>query len=65
MGALEPLVVEWMESLELGTYLRGHEPILVEGTVRRMLQRADLDQQEIAVLRGMFRKMRWKMENPG
>ena len=64
VGALEPLVCEWIESLELGTYLRGHDPILVEGTLRRILQRADLEHQEIAVLRGMFRKMRWKMENP-
>lgn len=64
-GALDPLLGEWMESLELGTYLRGHEPVLVEATMRQILQRASLDHQEIAVLRGMLRKMRWKMENPG
>lgn len=64
-GALDPLVSEWMASLELGTYLRGHEPVLVEATLRQIVQRAALDHQEIAVLRGMLRKMRWKMENPG
>lgn len=62
---VEPLVAEWMQSLELGTYLRGHETVLVEGTVRRILQRARLDSQEVTVLRGMLRKMRWKMGEPG
>lgn len=65
LGAVEPLVLEWMESLEMGTYLRGHETVLVEGTVRRILQRAALDHQEITVLRGMLRKMRWKMGEAG
>ena len=63
-GALDPLVSEWMHSVELGTYLRGHEPLLVEGTVRRILHRAGLDAQEIVVLRGMLRKMRWRMTHP-
>lgn len=65
LGAVEPLVGEWMESLELGTYLRGHEPLLVQGTLRRILGRAGLDADEISILRGMLRKMRWKMRNPG
>lgn len=64
-GELAPLLDEWMESLELGTYLRGHEPLLVRGTLNRLLQRAALERQEITVLRGMLRKMRWKMRNPG
>jgi tRNA/rRNA methyltransferase len=63
-GALDPLVTEWLATLELGTYFAGHEPLLVEGTLRRVLQRASLDDQEIAVLRGMLRKMRWRMQNP-
>lgn len=63
-GAMEPLVTDWMETLEIGTYLVGHEPLLVEGTLRRILQRAALDEQEIAVLRGMLRKMRWRMRHP-
>lgn len=63
-GALDPLVREWMQSVELGTYLKGHEPLLVEATVRRILQRAALEEQEIAILRGMFRKMRWRMAHP-
>ncbi len=63
-GAIEPLVREWMQSVEQGTYLRGHEPLLVEGTVRRILARAGLDAQEIVVLRGMLRKMRWRMSHP-
>lgn len=61
LGEIEPLVAEWMHSLELSSYLRGHETVLVEGTVRRILQRAGLEGQEVAVLRGMLRKMRWKM----
>ncbi len=64
LGALDPLVVEWMQTLEQGTYMRGHEPHLVENTVRRVLQRAALDTQEIGVLRGMLRKLRWRMDNP-
>lgn len=63
LGEIEPLVGEWMESVELGTYMRGHEPVLVAGTLRRILQRAALDRQEISILRGMLRKMRWKMRN--
>jgi TrmH family RNA methyltransferase len=64
-GALNPLIDEWMASLELGTYLRGHEPALVTATLRRILERASLDANEVMVLRGMMRKMRWKMKNPG
>ncbi|MFN9947618.1 MAG: hypothetical protein ACK56S_12300, partial [Planctomycetota bacterium] len=64
-GALDPLVDDWMSTLELGTYLRGHEPALVTATLRRILQRASLDSGEVTVLRGMLRKMRWKMKHPG
>ena len=64
-GALDPLLSEWMQALELGTYLRGHEPALVTGTLRRILQRAALEPDEIVVLRGMLRKMRWKMTHTG
>ncbi len=63
-GALEPLVTEWMATLDQGTYLRGHEPVLVANTLRRLLTRAALDHQEISVLRGMMRKLRWRMSNP-
>lgn len=63
-GALDPLVADWMTTLELGTYLVGHEPDLVTATLRRILQRAQLDAQEVSVLRGMLRKMRWRMRNP-
>jgi tRNA C32,U32 (ribose-2'-O)-methylase TrmJ len=34
-------------------------------TLRRILQRASLESGEVAVLRGMLRKMRWKMKHPG
>ena len=61
LGEIEPLIGEWMRSLELSSYLRGHETVLGEGTVRRILQRAQLDGLEVTVLRGMLRKMRWKM----
>ncbi len=64
-GALDPLIGEWMTTLDLGTYLRGHEPALVTATLRRILQRAALDDGEVTVLRGMLRKMRWKMKHPG
>lgn len=63
-GALDPLIADWRETLELGTYFAGHDPLLVEGTLRRLYQRAALDEQEIAVLRGMLRKVRWRMRNP-
>lgn len=65
LGALEPLVGEWMETLEQGTYLVGHEPLLVSSTLRRILQRAALTAGEISILRGQLRKLRWKMKNPG
>lgn len=61
LGAIDPLVTEWMESLAMADYLRGHEPLLVEATVRRILQRAALDPEEIPILRGMLRRMRWRM----
>ncbi len=64
LGELEPLVGEWMSSLEVATYLLGHEPLLVQATLRRILQRARLGAGEIAILRGQLRKMRWKMKNP-
>ncbi|MES2639840.1 MAG: TrmJ/YjtD family RNA methyltransferase [Myxococcota bacterium] len=63
-GELDPLVNDWMTTLELGTYFRGHEPALVMNTVRRILQRAGLEAGEVMVLRGMLRKMRWKMNHP-
>jgi tRNA C32,U32 (ribose-2'-O)-methylase TrmJ len=58
---LEPLVGEWMQALEISSYLGGHEPLLVQSTLRRLLQRAALEAGEIAILRGQFRKLRWKM----
>jgi TrmH family RNA methyltransferase len=64
-GAVEPLVAEWMESLALANYFTGHDPLLVEATVRRILQRAGLDAGEIPILRGMLRRMRWRMRHPG
>ncbi|MDP2310376.1 MAG: TrmH family RNA methyltransferase [Pseudomonadota bacterium] len=63
-GELDPLVNEWMTTLELGTYFRGHEPVLVMNTLRRILERAGLEPGEVMVLRGMLRKMRWKMNHP-
>jgi len=62
-GALDPLVADWMTTVEQGTYLVGHEPLLVESTVRRILARASLDHEEISILRGMLRKIRWRMNN--
>ncbi len=61
LGQLEPLVGDWMETVEMGGYLVGHEPLLVSSTVRRILQRAALDEGEIAILRGQLRKIRWKL----
>lgn len=65
LGQMEPLVNEWMSTLEQGTYLVGHEPLLVSSTLRRILQRAALSAGEISILRGQLRKLRWKMQNPG
>jgi tRNA C32,U32 (ribose-2'-O)-methylase TrmJ len=56
-------VGEWLDTLELSTYLVGHEPLLVQSTLRRILQRAALDAGEVAILRGQLRKLRWKMQN--
>ncbi len=61
LGLLEPLVGDWMQTVEMGGYLVGHEPLLVSSTLRRILQRAQLDEGEIAILRGQLRKIRWKM----
>jgi tRNA (cytidine32/uridine32-2'-O)-methyltransferase len=63
LGDVEPLVGEWLDTLELSTYLVGHEPLLVQSTLRRILQRAALDAGEVAILRGQLRKLRWKMQN--
>lgn len=65
IGAQDPLIDEWMGTLALTNYLDGHEPLLVEGTLRRIVGRAALDHQELAVLRGMLRKFRWHMERGG
>jgi tRNA/rRNA methyltransferase len=64
-GELDPLVGDWLETLDHTTYFSGHEPLLVEGTLRRILSRAALDRQEIAVLRGMLRKIRWRLAHEG
>lgn len=64
-GALDPLVHEWLATLDLASYFRGHEPLLVEGTLRRLLQRMAPEQDEIAILRGMLRKLRWRIAHPG
>lgn len=61
LGQLEPLVDDWMQTVDLGGYLVGHEPLLVVSTLRRVLQRAQLDEGEIAILRGQLRKIRWKL----
>lgn len=65
LGVMEPLVQEWLSTLELSTYLVGHEPLLVVSTLRRILQRAQLDEGEVAILRGQLRKIRWKMNDAG
>jgi len=59
----DPLIAEWLESLELANYFAGHETVLVEGTLRRIIRRAEMDRQELSVLRGMLRRMRWMMVN--
>ncbi len=65
LGVLEPLVQEWLTTLDQSTYLVGHEPLLVGSTLRRILQRAKLSEGEVAILRGQLRKIRWKMGNGG
>ena len=64
LGELDPLVREWLTTVERGGYMAGHEPVLVEGTMRRILQRARLSAGEISIVRGQLRKVRWKMEHP-
>ena len=64
VAAQDPVINDWMSALELSNYFLGHERILVEGTLRRMIRRAELTGQELAVLRGMLRKFRWKMQHP-
>lgn len=63
MGAHDPLVAEWLDTLELVKYFQGHDRLLVEGTLRRILQRAAPDHQEVSVLRGMLRKLRWRIHH--
>jgi TrmH family RNA methyltransferase len=65
IAAIDPLIADWMKTVDLGGYLVGHEPLLVEATVRRILGRAALDEGEIAILRGQLRKIRWRLEHPG
>ncbi|MEN9787592.1 MAG: hypothetical protein RLZZ299_2856 [Pseudomonadota bacterium] len=62
-GVLDPLVDDWLHTVDMAGFLRSHEPLLVEGTLRRLLGRAELDAQEVSVLRGMLRKLRWRMEH--
>lgn len=62
LGRVEWLVQEWMSAVGQAGYLMGHEPVLVSSTVRQILQRAGLDEREVIALRGMFKKMRRKME---
>ena len=57
--------MDWLETVEMAGFLKSHEPLLVEGTLRRILGRAELDPQEVSVLRGMMRKLRWKMSEGG
>ncbi len=58
---VDPLVADWLGTVEMAGFMKSHEPLLVEGTLRRILGRAELDPLEVSVLRGMMRKLRWKM----
>lgn len=62
VDAVEPVIQEWLGTLGLTGYLQSHDPLLVAGTLRRILQRAALDAQEVSILRGMMKKFRWRME---
>ncbi len=64
-GAVEPVVEDWLAALGETGYLRTHDPLLVSGTLRRILQRAELDAQEVAVLRGMMKKLRLRALHEG
>jgi TrmH family RNA methyltransferase len=64
-GALEPMLEDWLAALAETGYLRTHDPLLVAGTLRRILQRAALDGQEVAVLRGMMKKLRLRALHGG
>lgn len=58
---VEWVAQEWLTALEMAGYLIGHERVLVSSTLRQILQRAALDEREVIALRGMFKKLRWKM----
>jgi tRNA C32,U32 (ribose-2'-O)-methylase TrmJ len=62
-GVLDPLIADWLQTVGMAGFMKSHEPQLVEGTLRRLLGRAELDFQEVTVLRGMLRKLRWRMEH--
>ncbi len=61
MERVEWVAQEWLGALEQAGYLMGHERVLVNATLRQILQRATLDEREVIALRGMFKKMRYKM----
>jgi tRNA (cytidine32/uridine32-2'-O)-methyltransferase len=63
-AALEPLLAEWIETLTLANYFRGKNPPLSETTLRRIFARAQLDEKEVSVLRGMLKNVRWRFRHP-
>lgn len=62
-GDLEPLFGHMSATLQRIGYLNPQNPEHIMRTLRRILFRAELDQRELAVLRGMFSQIDWASGN--
>lgn len=63
LGALEPLFGQMQATLERIAYLNPSAPAGVMNSLRRVLQRANLDPRELELLRGMWSQIDWSARN--
>lgn len=59
LGALEPLFAQMQATLERIAFLNPSAPAGVMNSLRRVLQRANLDPRELELLRGMWSQIDW------
>ncbi|MEE2751949.1 MAG: RNA methyltransferase [Myxococcota bacterium] len=64
LDAQSLLLTEAMRLLEQTTYMVGQNDEQVRVTLGNLLQRAAPTEKEVSILRGMFKKTAWSLENP-
>ncbi len=58
LDSLEPVIKSWIEIWEAIEFMKGRNPKQAYATLRQILGRSAIDERELVVLRGYFRKLR-------